>query len=144
MADELRMALAEVQRKDGVEQADFMRAGVRVLAQELMELELAEHANTEKPRGHIPRPLARAVLRTPGLSRLGRGPLAFLDVLDHAVQYDATNTVAALAGTGVRCPPLTDYLPVLVRYVLDATRGAGDVLADLAEEDVSDPLDGAS
>ena len=28
---------------------------------------VAEHAKTEKPRGHIPRPLARAVLRTPGL-----------------------------------------------------------------------------
>jgi dephospho-CoA kinase len=105
---------------------------------------VADHAHTEKPRGHIPRPLARAVLRTPGLSRLGRGPLAFLDVLDHAVQYDATNTVAALAGTGVRCPPLADYLPVLVRYVLDVTRGGGDVLADLVEDDVSDPLDGAS
>ena len=32
MADELRMALAEVLRKAGVEQADFLREGVRVLA----------------------------------------------------------------------------------------------------------------
>ena len=43
MADELRMALAEVLRKAGVEQADFLREGVRVLAEELMEMELAEH-----------------------------------------------------------------------------------------------------
>jgi nucleoside-diphosphate-sugar epimerase len=100
---------------------------------------VAEHAHTEKPRGHIPRPLARAVLRTTGLSRLGRGPLAFLDVLDHAVLYDQTNTAQALAGTGVRCPPLAEYLPVLVRYVLDVTRGA---LPDEVE-DVSDPLDEA-
>jgi dephospho-CoA kinase len=98
---------------------------------------VAEHAHTEKPRGHIPRPLARAVLRTTGLSRLGRGPLAFLDLLDHAVLYDQTTTTQALAGTGVRCPPLADYLPVLVRYVLDVTRGA---LPDEIE-DVSDPLD---
>lgn len=98
---------------------------------------VAEHAHTEKPRGHIPRPLARAVLRTTGLSRLGRGPLAFLDMLDHAVRYDQTTTAQALAGTGVRCPPLTEYLPVLVRYVLDVTRGA---LPDDVE-DVSDPLD---
>ena len=62
---------------------------------------VAKHAKTEKPRGHIPRPLARAVLRTPGLSRLGRGPLAFLDVLDHVVQYDATNTAApVISNTG--------------------------------------------
>ncbi|HEU4732522.1 MAG TPA: SDR family oxidoreductase, partial [Kofleriaceae bacterium] len=100
---------------------------------------VAEHAHTEKPRGHIPRPLARAVLRTPGISRLGRGPLAFLDLLDHPVLYDQTNTQQALAGTGVRCPPLAEYLPVLVRYVLDVTRGA---LPDEVE-DVSDPLDQA-
>jgi len=100
---------------------------------------VAEHANTEKPRGHIPRPLARAVLRTPGLSRLGRGPLAFVDVIDHAVHYDQTNTAQALAGTTVRCPPLAEYLPVLVRYVLDVTRSG--LTPEL--EDVSDPLDGA-
>src|SRR4029077_9012737 len=83
---------------------------------------VADAANTEKPRGHIPRPLARAVLRTPGLARLGRGPLAFMDMLDHAVHYDASNTAQALAGTLVRCPPLSDYLPMLVRYVLDVSR----------------------
>jgi dephospho-CoA kinase len=98
---------------------------------------VAEHAQTEKPRGHIPRPLARAVLRTPGLSRLGRGPLAFLDAIAHAVHYDQTNTTQALAGTSVRCPPLSEYLPVLVRYVLEVTRSG--LTREL--EDVSDPLD---
>jgi putative transposase len=42
------MALAEVLRKAGVEEADFLREGVRVLAQELMELELAEHVGAER------------------------------------------------------------------------------------------------
>ncbi len=97
---------------------------------------VAEHAHTEKPRGHIPRPLARAVLRTPGLSRLGRGPLAFVDVLDHPVHYDQSNTASALAGTGLTCPALSDYLPTLVRYVLDVARPV-----QLEPEDVSDPLD---
>ena len=59
------------------------------------------------------------MLKTPGLERLGRGPLALLDVLDQAVRYDATNTAHALAGTGVRCPPLVDYVGALVRHVLD-------------------------
>jgi nucleoside-diphosphate-sugar epimerase len=98
---------------------------------------VAEHAHTEKPRGHIPRPLARAVLRTPGLARLGRGPLAFVDVLDHAVHYDHTNTAQALAGTDVRCPALADYLPALVRYVLDITREPTRPSSD----DITDPLD---
>jgi transposase-like protein len=48
MADDLRMALAEVLRKTGVQEADFLREGVRVLAQELMEMELAEHVGAER------------------------------------------------------------------------------------------------
>lgn len=98
---------------------------------------VAEAAQTEKPRGHIPRPLARAVLRTPGLSRLGRGPLAFMDLLDHAVHYDQTNTAQALAGTQVRCPALADYLPVLVQHVLDVTKPPPP---RPSEEDILDPL----
>lgn len=102
---------------------------------------VAEHAQTEKPRGHIPRPLARAVLRTPGLARLGRGPLAFMDLLDHAVHYDQTNTAQALAGTKISCPALADYLPVLVRYVRDLAKPAPRPSAEGVSEDVSDPLD---
>ena len=105
-------------------------------AREVFEA-VADHAHTEKPRGSIPRPLARAVLRTPGLARLGRGPLAFLDLVDHAVHYDQTNTARALAGSTVRCPPLGDYLPVLVRHVLDVSRVAMPDELD----DVIDPLD---
>ena len=106
---------------------------------------VAQHAHTEKPRGHIPRPLARAVLRTPGLARLGRGPLAFVDVLDHPVHYDQTNTAAALAGTGLTCPPLDDYLPALVRFVLDVARPGRPATpgpsSDGDPDDATDPLD---
>jgi thioester reductase-like protein len=98
---------------------------------------VAEHAHTAVPRGSIPRPLARAVLRTPGLARLGRGPLAFLDMLDHAVHFDQTNTANALAGTTLRCPPLADYLPVLVKHVLEVTRDT----APLDLDEAVDPLD---
>ncbi|MEO6774965.1 MAG: dephospho-CoA kinase [Kofleriaceae bacterium] len=98
---------------------------------------VAEHAHTAIPRGSIPRPLARAVLRTPGLARLSRGPLAFLDMLDHAVHYDQTQTHNALAGTTLRCPPLADYLPVLVRHVLEVTRDA----PLLEPDDLVDPLE---
>lgn len=43
MADELRMALADVLRKAGVEDADFLREGMHVLAQELMDIEVEQH-----------------------------------------------------------------------------------------------------
>jgi dephospho-CoA kinase len=99
---------------------------------------VAEHAKTEKPRGHIPRPIARAVLKTPGLARLGRGPLTFLDLIDHTVHYDQTNTAQALAGTMIRCPSLSDYLPVLVRHVLDVSRAPA---TPEQLDEVADPLD---
>lgn len=98
---------------------------------------VAAHANTAVPRGSIPRPLARAVFRTPGLARLGRGPLAFLDMIDHAVHYDQQNTANALAGTTLRCPPLADYLPVLVKHMLAVTRDT----APTDHEEMVDPLD---
>jgi hypothetical protein len=43
MANELRMALADVLRKAGVEDADFLREGMPVLAQELMDIEVEQH-----------------------------------------------------------------------------------------------------
>jgi dephospho-CoA kinase len=102
---------------------------------------VAEHAQTEKPRGHIPRPIARAVLKTPGLARLGRGPLAFVDLLDHAVLYDQTNTHQLLAGTTVRCPALVDYLPALVQHVLAVSKPPDAQVARARTEDtVDDPL----
>jgi len=50
MANELRMALAEVLHKAGVEHADFLREGVRVFAEELMEMELADHIGADRAR----------------------------------------------------------------------------------------------
>ena len=49
MADELRMALQDLLRKAELGQdADFLREGVRVLAQALMELEVAQHLGAER------------------------------------------------------------------------------------------------
>ena len=44
MADELRIGLSELLRKAMIEQdADFLKEGVRVLSQALMEMEVQEH-----------------------------------------------------------------------------------------------------
>jgi dephospho-CoA kinase len=110
----------QVARSDGAAGKTFHLVDPEPMAARAVFEAVADIAGTEKPRGHIPRPLARAVFKTPGVSRLARGPLALVDMLDHAVRYDATNTARALAHTGVRCPPLADYLGALVRHVLDA------------------------
>jgi transposase-like protein len=49
MADDLRMALGELLRKAQAERdADFLREGVRVLSQALMELEVTQHVGAER------------------------------------------------------------------------------------------------
>jgi transposase-like protein len=49
MADELRMALAELLRKAELDHdVDFLREGVRVLSQALMELEVSQHVGAER------------------------------------------------------------------------------------------------
>jgi putative transposase len=49
MADEMRMALLELLRKAELERdADFLREGVRVLSQALLELEVTQHIGAER------------------------------------------------------------------------------------------------
>ena len=48
MADELRMALQDLLRKSELGDPAFLREGVRVLAQELMELEVSQHLGAER------------------------------------------------------------------------------------------------
>jgi putative transposase len=49
MADDLRMALHELLRKAAIEEdADFLREGVRVLSEALMELEVSHHLGAER------------------------------------------------------------------------------------------------
>src|SRR5262245_32416232 len=48
MADELRMAPQDLLRKTEVGDADFLREGVRMLAQALMELEVSQRVGAER------------------------------------------------------------------------------------------------
>ena len=49
MADDLRMALAELLRKADLDgDVDFLREGVRLLVQQLMELEVSQHVGAER------------------------------------------------------------------------------------------------
>jgi transposase-like protein len=49
MADDIKMALLDLLHKAGIEQdVDFLREGVRVLAQALMELEVTQHLGAER------------------------------------------------------------------------------------------------
>ena len=78
---------------------------------------VARAGGKRSPRGFIPVNLTRALLATPGLERLSKSPRAFLEQLVTPVRYDTRNTEAALAGSGIACPPFATYVDAMVKYV---------------------------
>jgi thioester reductase-like protein len=98
---------------------------------------VAQRAERKAPRGVIPTGLARALLRAPGIERLARAPLAFLEAFDHLALYNCRHALALLAEHGVRCPPFDTYVDNLVRYVREVHAARKQKL----EDEAFDPFD---
>ncbi len=100
---------------------------------------VAQRAERKPPRGVIPTGLARALLRAPGLERLARAPLAFLEAFNHLALYNCRHTLALLDGSpgNIRCPPFDAYVGNLVRYVREVQAAK----KQLKEDEAFDPLD---
>jgi thioester reductase-like protein len=58
-----------------------------------------------------------AIDQVPGVYRLMRIPSSSVDYFTHPTEYLTDNTRADLAGTGIVCPRLPDYLSSLVAYM---------------------------
>ncbi len=66
----------------------------------------------------LPKGLAKAAIRfAPGVESLLRIPATAVDYFDHPTHYLTTNTVAALAGSGIECPPFSSYASALVDFM---------------------------
>jgi thioester reductase-like protein len=98
---------------------------------------VAQRADKKPPRGVIPAGLAKALLKAPGLERLARAPLAFLEAFNHLALYNCRHTLALLADAGVHCPPFDDYVDNLVKYVREVQAQKRQRL----EEEAVDPFD---
>jgi thioester reductase-like protein len=100
---------------------------------------VAQRADKKAPRGTIPTTLARALLKAPGLERLARAPLAFLEAFNHLALYNCRHTLTLLSGDPwhVRCPPFDAYVDNLVRYV----RQVQEKKKQARDEEAVDPLD---
>ncbi len=98
---------------------------------------VAERSHTKPPRGFIPGRLTKTLLRAPGIEKLARAPLAFLESFDHQVFYNGRHAQELLAERGLRCPSLDTYIDNLVRYVQE-TRAAKK---SQIEDEVFDPFD---
>lgn len=100
---------------------------------------VARAGGKRSPRGFIPANLTRALLHTPGLERFAKSPRAFLDQLVTPVRYDARNTEALLAGSGIQCPPFETYVDQLVGFVRTRVEQERE-RRRAAEPEVDDPL----
>jgi thioester reductase-like protein len=75
---------------------------------------------TDRTVLRVPLPLAvakAAIDWVPGVYALMRIPSSAVDYFVHPVRYGTAKTRAALAGSGVACPPLADYADRLVEFV---------------------------
>jgi thioester reductase-like protein len=98
---------------------------------------VAELSQGKLSRGFLPVGLARTLLRTPGLDRLARAPLSFLESFDRQCFYNCRNAMTLLRGTGTDCPPFDTYAENLVQFV----RGVHAARRQKLEDEVFDPFD---
>ena len=105
-------------------------------ARQVYEL-VAERAHKKRPRGFIPTGLAQFLMKTPGIERLARAPLSFLESFDHLAFYNCRHTAALLSGTGIACPPFDGYVDHLIRYVREVHAARRQKL----EDEVFDPFE---
>jgi hypothetical protein len=97
---------------------------------------VAELSEGKVARGFLPAGLARTLLRTPGLDRLARAPLSFLESFDRQCFYNCRNAMALLQGSDIHCPPFDSYAENLVHFV----RGAHAAKRQKLEDEVFDPF----
>ncbi len=95
---------------------------------------LAERTQRKVGRMNVPARTTGALLRIPGLERLLRPQRAALEYSNQMVFYRCANTLELLDGTGIRCPPPSEYLDTLIRFVRETARKRRD-------ERLEDPLD---
>jgi thioester reductase-like protein len=68
------------------------------------------------PWGQIPPVLIDLPLQLLPVRQLLEVPGEVLEYFNHATHFDTKNAVAALEGTGVKCPHILEYMPTLVEF----------------------------
>ena len=77
----------------------------------------ALHSKKSLIRIPLPKGLAKsAIAHIPGLERWLGIPRSSIDYFVHPTSYDVTNTMVALEGSGITCPPFSSYVEKLVEY----------------------------
>jgi len=65
----------------------------------------------------VPQRALSALRRLPVLQRFGRRTAQAFHYVDHLAHYDTRNLLELLGGSGVSCPPITEYVDRLIDFV---------------------------
>ncbi|PID38633.1 MAG: epimerase [Proteobacteria bacterium] len=97
---------------------------------------VADRAHRKVPRAVIPSAVARVLLKLPlpWVGDLRGSPKTIMEGFNQLVYYNARNTLEALRGSNVWCPPFERYVDNVVRFLKDTSARRGD-------DEVPDPLD---
>ena len=98
---------------------------------------VAELSQRKLARGFLPTGLAKTLLRTPGIDRLARGPLSFLESFDKQCFYNCRHALALLEPAGIKCAPFDSYADNVVTFV----RSVHAARRQKLEDEVFDPFD---
>jgi thioester reductase-like protein len=85
-------------------------------ARQLLERS-AKHFGVSIDGGIRPRALGRALLGNPGLSLLAQNLRGMIELISMPVSYDDRVALELLGPLGIACPPLADYLDVILSHV---------------------------
>lgn len=83
---------------------------------ELLDL-ISKELGKPKPLLSLPGGLMELGLSFGAVRKLADMPKETIVYANHPVMYDTQNTLGDLEGTGVSCPPISTYLPVLIDYM---------------------------
>jgi thioester reductase-like protein len=114
--DFLTKAMATISNQEGALGKVFQLADPNPLqASDIIGL-VVEAMDRAPVIGSVPSRWMEALLSVKPIERLVGIQRQAITYFNHPISYDVQNTMEALDGTGVRCPPLVSYLPTLIEY----------------------------
>lgn len=112
-------AMAEIASNPEAKHRVFQLADPHALkSRELMQLML-QMMGKRPAVGSVPPALINGLMSIGPLRRLLGVPRELFEYFNHDAIYDSTNTQKLLAGTGISCPPIREYLPTLYQYMVE-------------------------
>ncbi len=87
-------------------------------ARDVLDL-AADQLDVPRPVAPVPSVVFKKLLEVEGLAKLVGMPREVLDYSNHLAIYDCRNTLEALEGSHISCPPLRSYLGTILDYWRD-------------------------